>query len=313
MSCRRGEHARLVGCHLGPSAIRGCGRGCCPYSVPYVDSEGKTQESYPREVIESEERVSYYPSTLYGNPKHVSFLDPDSVNHRPCRHNFRPKFVCVPCRRMFKHVVHPTHDYTLREFDNTYYWRHKLDFAEERAVLEVDDREYAKLWQTRLDVLARPEMYSRERLEELKKRDPWLWMPVGPLRCPGCGSDGRLVGGAFRPPPMSDEKAWAETSRLLDAGEPFLPCPPPDKHDELIVEGQRLKAHDMQRDEWAKAKQERIAALKNAVQRGGRTPEEEAKLARIRELKEVDSKMAEWDAVSVSEFSTVSSWVDVES
>jgi len=71
----------------------------------------------------------------------------------------------------------------------------------------LNESERHEIWVAPYDMNTDPQKLSRKEMEERKKRYPWLWMPLGPLRCPGCGKEGREVGATFEPPAANDTEA----------------------------------------------------------------------------------------------------------
>ncbi|KLO07708.1 hypothetical protein SCHPADRAFT_881300 [Schizopora paradoxa] len=252
MSCRRKDNRDLVGCNIGAVAIRGCSRECCPYS----DQDRNDNE-----------RISYGElASWQGFDKDSSFLDTSSPNHRPCRHHYRPKCVCVPCRRTFKLHFHPNLEYHHREFDNTYFCRPRgATFSAQCAFFGLNGRSirhFEEIELRRGAILSSATKLSDEELRELRKIDPWIWMPLADLRCPGCGHPGRLVGTTFEAPPRKDVKGWKIVAKKIEEGEQFLFCPSQAKHEDLMAEGRRMMRKKAEDTAWDMEKSRRIAALK---------------------------------------------------
>jgi len=248
MSCRRGELERLVACHVGATAIRGCSRECCPYG------DDKYEEN---------ERLSF-DNANYAMGSYV--VDPLHDMHRPCRHTFRPKYVCTDCHRAYKMHVHPDNDYYCEQFSNRYYWRPKSTYPKMLTLyrnLKKEDPEKAAKFELLMNGPPNLSMFSREEIHQLEEIHPWIWKPLEDLRCPTCGKPGQLVGTTFRAPTANDRKGWQEVRRLLDQGERFLPCPSVEEYEEMTLEGQRLRIRAMQDEEWQREKTDRITILTN--------------------------------------------------
>lgn len=220
-----------------------------------------SHQRYPDDEYEEHERLSFT------DPNYVKgsyVVDPQSSAHRPCRHTFRPKYVCTECRRAYKMHVHPDNEYYCKEYSNRYYWRPKVDRG------KVYDA-YRKLRKERPADFAKFESFfygppdyknfSREEIDQFKEIYPWVWEPLEELRCPGCGKPGQPVGTAFRAPAADDTKAWQEIERLLSEGERFLPCPSVEEYEEMLIEGRRMMLREMQAEEWQKEKRRRIESL----------------------------------------------------
>lgn len=132
------------------------------------------------------------------------------------------------------------------------------------------------------------EAFTKEELEELRKVSPeFLRRDMQRnARCPGCGKEGRPVGGTFRACAQGDDRGWARVKEMLDTGEEFSYCVTEEEQKEVIQEGERLK--ESRRDKaWEEERKRRIAELKEASETGQRTKAEERKLDRIRGQKQV--------------------------
>ncbi|KAJ8701377.1 hypothetical protein PTI98_000171 [Pleurotus ostreatus] len=106
MSCKRKHRARGLGCRVGAVRLRGCSRECCPY---------------PDSDIDANERIAYAARDARTLPRPLP-TDNESdwidytltpAGHHACRAPYRPKFVCVPCRRVFKPAVVPGNEYVV--------------------------------------------------------------------------------------------------------------------------------------------------------------------------------------------------------
>lgn len=115
----------------------------------------------------------------------------------------------------------------------------------------------------------------------MKKFCPDAWWQTLHKRCPGCGKNGRRVGGSFQPPPQHDKRAWNDIAQLLQDGGKFDNC------GGAAVEAERERRRGWLECWVARDTQKRriITELKNAKQSGEHTAEEKRKSQAIRALK----------------------------
>ena len=249
MSCRRKDTTALVGCRIGDIALRGCGRGCCPY--PDDEISKNTREHL---------LTCYYPPEHFTSVSMVKNAQPlgrKGLYYNHCQSVHRPKFLCAKsaCRRIFKPFYDPErHEY---EIDENQGWRIRplretnAEFAAAvqrekqlvnyrpanhgtgRFVAEL--REVSALrrrWEN-------SEPLTKEEMDELKKWVPEMWWtritegrpPIRRLggeaatirqdrkRCPSCGSAAVRVGSNFRAPKRRNDKAWRGIVEIIEAGE----------------------------------------------------------------------------------------------
>ncbi|KAJ7627619.1 hypothetical protein DFH06DRAFT_731673 [Mycena polygramma] len=281
MSCRRSDRTRFIGCRVGPVRIRGCGRGC-----PYLDSE-----------IESNERWNYaqQPGIQFDASSHHSYhrgIAP-SGNHA-CKTSYRPKFVCVACRRAFKAAIVEGNQYEIwaSSWHMGWWWSPSPSripdvWKEYKSICSLPARreEKRRLEEIEDMVLSGRQdgrTFSDEEMDEFKKSNPALWwQPLSALRCPGCGEPGVPVGGTFRAPAQKDARGWAKVSELLAKGEMFNYCLTQDEEKVLIREAEIENERWQAAAGWEETKARRIAELKNT---SGRTDEKARKLARIKSV-----------------------------
>lgn len=108
--------------------------------------------------------------------------------------------------------------------------------------------------------------FTPEELEQLRQVSPTFhWKDMrGNAHCPGCGKEGRPVGGTFRPCAKTDEKGWKQIEKMLEGGEDFSYCMTYAEQLEVIQEGRRLREKKKGEESWAIEKERRIAELQEA-------------------------------------------------
>ena len=214
----RSDRRRFVGCRVGAPRIRGCARECCYYS----DSE-----------IQSKERWDYLKSYTEAKihslrPKSASSQSLAPARNHTCLSPYRPKFVCVPCRRVFKPSMVEGNEYAAWDSENRPGW-----------------------W------------YTPTHANGFKETDPVAcWTPLGNSRCPRCAADGIPVGGKFQAPKQDDEKGWRRVEALVEQGETFTYCMSREE-EEGIMQDAKLEMKRVEgRESWKIEKQRRIEALR---------------------------------------------------
>ncbi|KAL4260890.1 hypothetical protein AB1N83_008825 [Pleurotus pulmonarius] len=255
MSCKRKHRARGVGCRVGAVRLRGCSRECCPYPDSEIDANER--------IDYSTRDVRSVPRPLTGGEDGIDYtLTP--AGHHACRSPYRPKFVCVPCRRVFKPAIIPGNGYVIwgeNVSDNGGSW---VDSARmgwwvapqgwySKALEEGwgrVQRNQAR-WEEVEEGVRKYHLnlssgsgtgngeWGREgmkrEIEELRKCHPdaW-WRPLNErwVRCPGCGAAGQAVGSKFEAPAQGkssagnkkSEKAWRRVEERLRAGDRSTFC-----------------------------------------------------------------------------------------
>ncbi|VDC03925.1 unnamed protein product [Peniophora sp. CBMAI 1063] len=262
MSCRRGERARFIGCHIGSPALSGCGNGCC--------------RSWGPEGIEENERINYLTGWA---PETSRWPDsPDSKYAHPCTNPGRPRYVCFTCRRTFKPAVIPGNEYKNASFlREEWLVRPGRESVEIRAVGQARRRligrnteEYRRVLKEESAIsgqLSRGERPDEAITEKLKAVNPDLWWKRLGSRCPGCGGDGQPVGSTFRAPKRDDLAAWHIARHRVEAGDEFRFCATKEDDAELRVEAARIRRRNAQSQAWDREKLRRQHDLGLSVQR----------------------------------------------
>ncbi|CAL1708988.1 unnamed protein product [Somion occarium] len=281
MSCRRHDRARLIGCRVGPYQIRGCGKGCCPYR----------EDSY--EDIIQHERYTFGPPR--GDAESLQAWK----GRASCLNPYRPKFVCVDCRRSFKQAVIAENEYDKNEFGRkdrvrpereriAHVWKvYKFKMPSLKKISPDQWGEFRRkenLYNAEGEVA-----FNEDELQALQELSPTFhWRSFTKnIRCPQCGKEGRHVGGTFRPCAKTDDKGWERIRQMLESGEDFSYCMTEEEQLEAIQEGKRLKERIELEQAWTALKKERIATLQNAISLGERTPDEQAKFDKVRMVKDL--------------------------
>ncbi|EPQ53575.1 hypothetical protein GLOTRDRAFT_116969 [Gloeophyllum trabeum ATCC 11539] len=245
MACRRKDRRYLVGCHVGAVALRGCDHDCCPY---------------PRDRwgIIANERLHYTPHTVPRPP------------HRRggCKDSYRPKFVCIECRRAFKMCFREEHIYRPSRPGSGFEYAPNLERLEDMEERMVKSTAYRRRASGRVDELER----LREEIRSIKALH-WdvFWTKLDTLSCPACCVPGIPVGSTFRPPSKKDSKAWAAVKAILEGGEArnghhFTYCPTRAEEDEaeLIEEARRVARRRETEEAWRKERTRRIEILRSS-------------------------------------------------
>lgn len=142
--------------------IRGCARECCYYS----DSEIQSKERWDYLKPYTEAKIHPF------RPEPASSQSLAPARNHTCLSPYRPKFVCVPCRRVFKLSMLEGNEYAAWESENRPGW-----------------------W------------YSPTPANGFKKTNPVAcWTPLGNSRCLRCAEDGIPVGRKLQAPEQDDEK-----------------------------------------------------------------------------------------------------------
>ncbi|KAH8804472.1 hypothetical protein F5884DRAFT_796118 [Xylogone sp. PMI_703] len=277
MSCRRKDTAALIGCRVGDVALRGCCRGCCPYTDDEISEN--TREHLLR---------LYYPPTHYTTVTRASNAQPPGrrgLYYNQCQSQHRPKFICAKpsCRRMIKPFYDPdNNEYRIDEYQG---WgvrplpqRHaefsetvrrakslggnwtpsarKGDRAEkQRQIWALRDRWSAEKWPNPWAEGEKSEPLTEEELDELRRWDPetW-WIPITEAkrqdrkRCPSCGDSVVRVGSNFRVPKKGDNKAWRKITEMIEAGEDleakFSMCWTIEQHAKMVEKAIEIRAEN---------------------------------------------------------------------
>ncbi|TFK49451.1 hypothetical protein OE88DRAFT_1663030 [Heliocybe sulcata] len=248
MACRRADRRNLIGCHIGPVALRGCDYNCCPYLKD-------TKE----DIISNERRCYLLPhsqgSMSEGVPSH---------RHEQCRNPYRARFVCVGCRRAFKTHLRDECEYRRLGWSNSFEVRLDREWVKEKKSAMRDasrkivpKKEYLEL--ARL----------RRKLNDMAESTTGnLWSQLKPLHCPGCGAKGTPVGTTFRAPPKSDHKAWDNVEKMWEGegreGMAFTYCPIRSEKEEaeMIREARRIVQRRDNEESWREEKARRIRDLR---------------------------------------------------
>ncbi|KDQ60334.1 hypothetical protein JAAARDRAFT_77439 [Jaapia argillacea MUCL 33604] len=258
MACRRGDRAKFIGCHVGPSAIRGCSKDCCPYP------------DTPQALI-TNERYDYLDSSQFkwDDPVFAPNRDPTQPSYifRPCRNPYRPKYVCLDCRKSFKLTWVGGKEYRrMAGFAQPWECRPARDSKE---MIEVGRNRQRLSWNAFASIQAEYNAkkadgtLTEEDKREAKRCDADLWwIPLDRLRCPGCGKDGIPVGPTFKAPKMDDDKGWVQVRKMLDEGEEFSYCVTVEEENEAKLEAGRFLARQKNADRWEVEKRRRAEALK---------------------------------------------------
>lgn len=130
------------------------------------------------------------------------------------------------------------------------------------------------------------EVWSARELEGMKQICPDAWWQLLRKRCPGCGKDGRRVGGSFQPPPKHDKKTWAHIAQMLRDGGKFDSC----RGAAIEAEKERRR---VQASNWVARDMHKrmiITKLEDARRSADHTGEEKQKIQNIRDLKATNYK-----------------------
>ena len=263
-----------MGCHVGAIHIRSCDWGCCPY------------DRDTRQSIEENERYGYRDGI--NNAVRIQRWKPRGQ----CINPYKPKFVCVSCRRTFKHAIIEGNEYRTDDYGRKLavrpgydkipeVWQEYRKFARRkelrRSLYDIETQE-SVFYQAGVAA------FRKDELEQLRKQSPvFWWRPLTQMRCPGCGKDGREVGSTFRGPGRNDKKGWEKVQSLLEKGEQFSYCVTPDEEKELVMEAARREQRRSMDTAWRIERQCMIDTLKRAMQEGIYTVDEGKKLAAIRQ------------------------------
>ncbi|KAI0070536.1 hypothetical protein K474DRAFT_1713262 [Panus rudis PR-1116 ss-1] len=288
----RRDRARLIGCHVGPVALRGCGIGCCPYSRDKYEDiiyneryDWKSQCDHPqidRIATETdEERISRV--------------------HRECINPYRPKYVCLDCRVAFKGTIVDPDGKEFRYHSEPEYHPRPYQVRPDREHIPDVWKAYLAIWGRRKQnpeawnelhemgekfAYEGSEGFTYEEIKRWKQCNPdFWWVTLDNKRCPSCGKKGTSVGGTFRAPAKKDAKGWEQVKKMLDDGHEFSYCMAREQQVEAYREGERLRGREQAEEAWKAEKALRIQILQDASRRGGRTEEEIERLRALRSAK----------------------------
>ncbi|EIN08830.1 hypothetical protein PUNSTDRAFT_143535 [Punctularia strigosozonata HHB-11173 SS5] len=256
MSCRRSDRARFIGCHVGAVAIRGCSHGCCPYATTPKGIEENERYSYPSGGSSPTAAISSAPS----RPSYT------------CRNRYRPKYVCLGCRRTWKPAIVEGNEYQIDEWCDS--WLVRKEGTAQRISDEVYARRdaisrdaadgYARdraCWERLHSYRADSASFTEKQIAIAREHDPEMWWTsLNVLRCSTCGTNGTRVGPAFRAPKQKDTKGWDRARALLGQGEAFSFCMTPDEEAELTKEAARVQSR-LKDESWLAEKERRLVAL----------------------------------------------------
>ena len=281
----RRDRARLIGCHVGAPALRGCCRGCCPYPLDCFED------------IVRHERYKFGPEAVkyhqgdYPNRSRINCINP-----------YKPKFVCIDCRRCFKRTKLEGYEYDKSESGDIRMVRPDRETISQvwKAYRSMSNQSELFLKMERKGELYLDNLYKMrykkyhpdheeyvippDELEQLRQICPTFhWKVMGAVTC---GKEGRCVGATFEAPSKTDDKEWKWVQEKLEAGEDFSYCMSSEEQLEAIGEGRRLLERKNGEDAWDAEKKRRIADLREAPRTGRRTEIEEQRLREIRKERE---------------------------
>ena len=234
----RRDRINLVDYHVGAIHFRGCEWGCCPYDR---QSRGST---------ELRERYGYNDAMRIQAWK----------GRAECINPYKPKLICIDCRRTFKYTVVEGDEY---HSDN--YGRNMEVRPIRERILNVWAKYISNVVECKTHVMELTELENKEviyrsqgeavfgkaELEELREQSPELrWCSPKGLRCPGCGKEGQTIGNTFRAPRKDDMTGWSKVWHMLDAGERFSYCMTPQEEQEVAKEGIRDRTRKRDKGMW---------------------------------------------------------------